>query len=93
MKPSILPRQRVAPKRLDDRPSTAYFPSTPKENYRRIYFAAIDQIISSIDERFNAETYKILSKLKDYATNKCDFDDIQEYLYKDGSCAEAPTLI
>lgn len=81
-----LPRRRFVPKRLDDNSSTAHFPSSPKEKYRRIYYSAIDQIVMSITERFDSETYKKLAKMEDYATNKCQLNDIKEYLCgKDGS--------
>lgn len=81
-----LPRRRKVPKRLDDNSSTAHFPSSQKEKYRRIYFSTIDQIIMSITERFDSETYDKLSKMEDYATNKRELNDIKEYLCgKDGS--------
>lgn len=38
LEPPTLPRQRVLPRRYDDRTNTAYFPSTPKEKNRKIYF-------------------------------------------------------
>lgn len=81
-----LPRQRSIPKRLDGNAASAYFPASPKEKYRIIYFAAIDQITMSITERFDSETYDKLAKLEDYATNKFKLDVIKEYLRgKDGS--------
>lgn len=40
----------------------------------------------SIGTRFDCETYKILSKIEDYATNKCGLDEIKEYLYYEESC-------
>lgn len=84
--PPQLPRRRLVPKRLDNKSSSAHVPASQKENYRRIYFSAIDQVIMSITERFDSETYDKLSKMEDYATNKCKLDDIKEYLCgKDGS--------
>lgn len=84
--PPQLPRRRIVPKRLDGNSSTAQFPSSPKEKYRRICFSVIDQIMMSITERFDSETYDKLSKMENYATNKCELNDIKEYLCgKDGS--------
>lgn len=81
-----VPRKRKLPKRFDENANTAYFPASPKEKYRRIYYEVIDQIISSIDTRFDSETYEILAKMEDFATNKCGFDEIEKYLFKDGQC-------
>lgn len=78
-------RKRKLPKRFDNN-STAYFPTSPKEKYRRIYYQVIDQIITSIDIRFDSETYRILSKMEDFATQKCDVNEIEAYLFKDGQC-------
>lgn len=52
--PPTLLRRRFVPKRLDNSSSTAHFPSTPKEIYRKIYFSVINQIIMSINERFDS---------------------------------------
>lgn len=46
----------------------------------------IDQAISSINSRFDSETYKILGKKEDFALNKCSIDDIKKYLIFNGHC-------
>lgn len=44
----VIPRPRKIPKRLDDNASTAFFPTTPSDLFRPIFFAVIDQIIKNL---------------------------------------------
>ena len=37
---------------------TPLFPVTPEQVYRRIYFGALDLIVSSIEERFDQPSFK-----------------------------------
>lgn len=39
-----------------------------------------------MDIRFDSETYHILSKMEDFATQNCDVSEIESYLFKDGQC-------
>lgn len=82
----VLPRKRVPPKRLDSNTSNAYFPDTPNEKYRRIYFAVLDQILVSLDTRFDSETYEKLSEMEEFAKNVCDIEKIRRYLCHNGDC-------
>lgn len=75
-----LPRRRIAPKRFDQNSDTYHFSATPEDKYRAIYFRVIDQVTSSLDERFDSDTYEILSKLEDFALNKSTVDDIEEFI-------------
>lgn len=81
-----VPRKRVPPKRYDSKSHTAHSPLTPQDRFRPIYFGVIDQAISSINSRFDSETYKILGKKEDFALNKCSIDDIKKYLIFNGHC-------
>ena len=36
------------------------YPDTARDNYRRIYFEAVDHLISSLMERFNQPAFKVL---------------------------------
>lgn len=76
----VLPRHRIVPKRFDSNVNTYHFPTTVEEKFRAIYFQVIDQITTSLDKRFDKETYEILGKMEDYALNKCDIDEIKEYI-------------
>lgn len=75
-----LPRQRRLPKRLDENLNTHFFHLTPEEKYRVIYFKVIDQVLMSLDTRFDSETYKILGKMEEFALNKIEIDEIEQYL-------------
>ena len=47
-----VPRNKRAPGRFEVGTRTPFFPVTPEQVYRRIYFEALDLIVSSIEERF-----------------------------------------
>lgn len=54
-----LPRKKKVPRKLDDgNAETHYFPSTPKEHYRKIYFKALDIATNCIRERFNQPDFR-----------------------------------
>ena len=40
------------------------FPVTPEQVYRRIYFEALDLIVSSIEERFDQPSFKAYSDME-----------------------------
>lgn len=82
----VLPRKRVPPKRLDGNTASAYFPATAKDKYRQIHNRVIDQVLASLDIRFDSETYATLSKMEDFATNACDIDEIKIFLMYNGTC-------
>lgn len=83
----VLPRQRRAPKRLHDS-NTHYFHRTPEDRYRAVYFKVIDQVLMSIDTRFDQETYHKLGKFEEFALNKNNIEDIQGYLVKNDNGKE-----
>ena len=60
-----VPRNKRAPGRFEVGTGTLFFPVTPEQVYRRIYFEAlaIDLIVSSIEERFDQPSFKAYSKL------------------------------
>lgn len=80
----ILPRQRVAPKRFDQNSNTAFFPKNPEEKYRVMYFGVIDQILSSLNTRFDSDSYKILSLMEAFAINKSEITPIKSFLFHNG---------
>lgn len=51
-----------------------------------MYFGVIDQILVSINTRFNSENYDILSKMEGFVLNECDIDEIKMYLFKNEEC-------
>lgn len=80
----VLPRQRLPPKKLDKNSNTAYFPSTPEERYKIMYFGMIDQILMSLNIRFDSENYKILCLMEDFALGYAGIESIREFLFHNG---------
>jgi hypothetical protein len=73
-----LPRKRKAPPRFEiGEQSNNYFPLTPKEHYKQIYFSAIDNVTQCIATRFEQNDFKI-------------YVNVQELLLKSiaGECVE-----
>ena len=63
-----LPQRRKVPKRYEFGESAPVNPETIKDNYRRIYFEAIDLIASAIGNRFNQKGFNMLQKLETILT-------------------------
>ena len=60
-----LPRKRRAPARKKVGDSGAhYFPSTPKEHFRHVYYSAIDVMIECIRTRFNQKYFKVYQSIQ-----------------------------
>ena len=84
-----LPRQRKRPRRYEDGTGEAHFSENVKDFFRRIYFEALDLVISGINSRFDQPGYKIYSKLEDLlvkATNNEEYEDEYQFIidfYKD----------
>lgn len=51
-----------------------------------MYFGVIEQILSSLNTRFDSESYKVLSLMEDFATQKCDISQIESFLFHNGEC-------
>ena len=65
-----LPRKRKAPARLEiGQQETHYFPPTPKEHYKQIYFATIDSATVAITSRFDQEDYNIYKSIQELFFN------------------------
>ena len=59
-----VPRNRRAPGRFEVGTGTPFFPVTPEQVYRRIYFEALDLIVSSIEEGFDQPSFKAYSNME-----------------------------
>ena len=59
-----LPRKRKVPRRFETGEAASEHPLTAKDHYRRIYFQAIDLIISTIKGRFEQKGFQMLRKLE-----------------------------
>uniref|UniRef100_A0A1X7U3K3 DUF4371 domain-containing protein n=1 Tax=Amphimedon queenslandica TaxID=400682 RepID=A0A1X7U3K3_AMPQE len=60
----VLPRKRKRPVRYEDGQVEAYYPDTPKSQYKAVYFRSLDVIISCIKTRFDQPGYHILRQLE-----------------------------
>ena len=78
-----LPRKRRAPARQEVGDSgTHYFPSTPKEYLRHMYYAAIDMTTECIHTRFNQEDFKVYQSMQKLLLKAVAVDDHDEELAK-----------
>ena len=53
------------PKKLDDGTASHEYPTTAEDHYRKIYYEALDLIISCITDRFDQPGYRIYNKIQD----------------------------
>lgn len=76
----VLPRKRKTLNHLTDVASmgTEYFPSTPIELYRQLYFEALDSATSCIVDRMEQPGYKVYSVLEQLLLKSCTGDDFEE---------------
>ena len=77
----ILPRKRKTPNRLTDVASegTEYFPNTPKELYRQLYFEALDSATCCIVDRMEQPGYKVYSMLEQLLLKSCTGDRLRVF--------------
>ena len=55
-----VPRKRCAPARYEMGNTELAYPDTARDHYRKIYFEAVDHLISSLVERFSQPAFKVL---------------------------------
>lgn len=73
-----LPRKRKTPARFQIGDGACHVPSSPKDDYRRIYFEALDLAVTSIQERFNQEGFKMLCNVEELLLKSCTGEDIED---------------
>ena len=59
-----LPRPKQAPSRFEIGTGPPWYPTTPQEHYRHIYFEAIDLMVNAIDNRFNQASFDVYTKME-----------------------------
>ena len=62
-KPQLV-RRRKAPRRFEQGKAPAEFAATPKDEYGRVYFEALDLATTSICSRFDQKRFKIFSNVQ-----------------------------
>ena len=78
-----LSRKRRRPARYEEGTGEPTFPETAEDEFRRIYFEALDLIVHSIDLRFSQPSFKAYEKLESLllkALVSSDFEDEFNYL-------------
>ena len=66
-----LSRKRRAPRWLQIGLTDGNFHSTPEDNYRQIYYEALNLVIESINSRLHQPRYKVYRNVEDLVLNKC----------------------
>ena len=75
-----LGRGKKVPKRLDEGSAQAEFAASPKDEYRRIYFEALDLAVASISSRFNQKGFKTFSNVEQLLFKACAGQSYEEEL-------------
>ena len=78
----ILPRKRRAPQHLEVGESTGYHSSTVEELYRRYYYEALDNAVSTIKNRFNQPGYIMYCNIENLLTKAANQQDFSTELQK-----------
>ena len=77
-----LPRKRAPARKEVGDSGTHYFPSTPKEHFRRMYYSAIDVRIQCIRTRFNQKDFKVYQSIQELLLKAVAGEDHEEELAK-----------
>lgn len=78
----VLPRPKKVPRRLDEG-SVSYNFNSAEEFYRPQFFQILDQAISSLDSRFQANVINHISKLEEFALGHIDESYVSEFYTSD----------
>ena len=91
-----LARRRKTPKQFEQGEAPAEFAATPKDEYCRVYFEALDLATTSIWSRFDQKGFKIFSNVQQLLFKACgteksfneELDLVCDYFYDDFSKEE-----
>ena len=72
----VLPRKRTIPARFQPGKAASSHPDTPRDHYRRIYYEAIDQKVSAINQRFDQPAFSSYAKLESLLLKATKSEDI-----------------
>ncbi|CAB4016714.1 Hypothetical predicted protein [Paramuricea clavata] len=71
-----VPRKRKAPARYEVGEGEPWYPETSEDLYRKIYYEALDLIVSAINERFDQPSFKAYAKLEALLLKSLKSEDI-----------------
>ena len=84
-----LPRKRRTPSRLEIGAGAPSYPQTAKAHFRRVYYEAIDLIVSAIDQRFNQESFSSYAQMETLLVKAANGDDYEaEFKFVEASYSE-----
>ena len=72
-----LPRKRRTPARLEVGAGAPSYPKTAKDHFRRVYYEAIDLIVSAIDQRFNQESFSSYAQMETLLVKAANDEDYE----------------
>ena len=75
-----LARRRKVPRRFEQGSAPAEYALTPKDEYRRVYFEALDLAVTSIRSRFDQKGFKIFSNLEQLLLKACGRQSLKDEL-------------
>ena len=84
-----VPKNKRAPGRFEVGTGTPFFPVTPEQVYQRIYFEALDLIVSSIEKRFDQPSCKAFFNMESFLIGVLSSQDVSSQMdYMKENCAE-----
>jgi hypothetical protein len=87
--PTILQRQRKIPRRLEEGCSaTGHQFGTPEEYYRSIFNQVVDQILTSLRNRFQKKVIDHLSHMERFLISNVDVKDVVQFYKEDFNIAK-----
>ena len=75
-----VPRNKRAPGRFEVGAGTPFFPVTPEQVYRRIYFEALDLMVSSIEKRFDQPSCKAYFNMESFLIGALRSQDVSSQM-------------
>ena len=84
-----LPRKRRTSARLEVGSGAPSYPTTAKDYFRRVYYEAIDLIVSAIDQRFNQESFSSYAQMETLLVKAANGEDYEaEFKFLEASYSE-----
>ena len=78
----MIHRRHKAPRRYEQGLARAKFPTSPKEEYRHIYFEVLDLAVTSISSRFDQKDFKPFSDVEQLLFKACKGKEFRDELTK-----------
>lgn len=84
-----LPRKRRTPARLEVGAGAPTYPQTAKDHFRRVYYEALDLIVSAINQRFNQKSFSSYAQMETLLVKAANGDNYEsEFKFLETSYSE-----